>query len=94
MIQIDNIGADALLVTIMIIVGYLATDRANLHKCGLFPFLDKVHWIFIVSAIVGVVYTVAGKKDWHTVFMSYLVANLLYSHLVKKLLLFINSKTN
>lgn len=86
MITLEQIGANALIVAIMVIVGYLATDRAKIHQCGLFPFLDKVHWVFISSAIVGVVFTITKESDWLTVFKSYLLANLLYSHFVKKII--------
>lgn len=90
----NQLGGDGVLTIIMVVAGYLATDRAKIHKCGLFPFLDKVHWVFVVSAIIGAIYILTGT-NWKVVLISYLIANVAYSHFVKKALSYLpNQKSN
>lgn len=90
----NQLGGDGVLTIIMMVVGYLATDQAKIHKCGLFPFLDKVHWVFITSAIIGAIFILTGTQ-WKMVLISYLLANTLYALFVKKALSFIpNQKSN
>lgn len=78
---------DPILMSVMVLVGYLVTDHLNLHKCLSLPIkLDKAHYVFLASLPVAIVYTLTAKTTWDIALISYLVANISYSLLIKQII--------